>query len=106
MTSLRDWTRDPEEWLPEFQTAIVAIGRALQTRQPTPELLFSLRDQYSDVVSGHKITVEGSAKTSRNRTRYVLWISGDRFKGSWSLTNSQLRDAVNAACPDFPIRSS
>jgi hypothetical protein len=102
----QNWTRDAREWLPEFRAVMEAIGKALQGRQPTPDLLSSLRDEYVYLISGHKITLEGWPKTSRHSSRYELHISGDRLACRWTFTNRQLVDAVNAVCPDFPIRLS
>jgi hypothetical protein len=106
VSDLRDWTRDAASWLPEFQTAIEAIGRGLQGRQPTPELLASFRDDYVDAIPKHKIAVESRRKTSRTTVRHLLSISGSRIDASWELTNRQLFEAVNAVCPELPNRLS
>jgi hypothetical protein len=103
---LRNWPQDPGRWLPEFRIAIEAVGKALKGRQPTPDLLFSLRDEYVDVIPDHKVTIESRRKTSRKTGGHSLRISGRRLAAAWNLTNGQLRDAVNAVCPEFPIRLS
>jgi len=68
----------------------------------------SLSEEYVDAIQGHKVTIERrpSGATRRRGFQYEFRISGERLSGSWHMTNGQLRDAVNAVCPDFPIRLS
>src|SRR5690349_13871584 len=45
---------DPDDWLPELKTVMIALGNALQGQRPTRELLCEIAPKYTDAISGHR----------------------------------------------------
>lgn len=90
----------PEKWLPELRLILSKLAKALAGRPPTVTLIFELLPVFEDCVPDHVMTLEyfpeGYTSDPKLLPEYAISLSGDRFKASWLLLESDLHRFVRA----------
>src|ERR1700719_162409 len=90
---------NPENWSPDMQFIVGAIGRALNGKEPCYSLISEARPAYAHCMQDHTVEVGRIRLGPEINPHSECWISvdGERIKAIWTIEECDLLRVLKSA---------
>ena len=90
---------NPDDWSPDMQVIVGAIGKALNGKEPCYSLISEARPAYAHCLPQHTVEVGRMTLGRETKPRSEYWISvdGERIKAIWTIEANDLHRALKGA---------
>lgn len=88
-----------EDWPDHMRQVFAAIGRAMNGKRLSPEIVATMGAADLLAISGHRVTIDhvSASELGAKRGRYTVTISGARIDGRWHFQSGVLEKLASEA---------